>query len=35
MYSTKTMRALYAALAFPLYLIGCSMLIIPALAGKA
>ena len=29
------MRALYAALAYPLYLIGVTMLLMPALAGKA
>lgn len=32
---TRVMRALYASLAFPLYLVGVSMILMPALAGKA
>lgn len=33
--SSAFMKALYAALAFPLYLMGVSMLLMPALAGRA
>lgn len=33
--ATRVMRALYASLAFPLYLVGVSMILMPALAGKA
>lgn len=32
---TRVMRALYASLSFPLYLVGVSMILMPALAGKA